>query len=322
MFEDYYSNLLHHCALCPRQCHADRFSSKLGYCNTGAVFPVSSICLHHGEEPVISGKRGICNIFFSHCNLQCRYCQNYQISSNVIGVGPIVLELEEIITQLEVHLKNKITRIGFVSPSHVLPQVEIIMKRLRERNWNPVFVYNTNGYDRSEQIRSLEGRIQVYLPDLKYTDGSVSKAYSDAADYPFYAKEAIKEMFRQKGSEIILDEQGEILSGLIIRHLVIPGQVENSIACLRFIAEELSPDVSVSLMSQYHPVPATIKHRCLGRTLNKEEYAQVRHELEKLGMQNGWIQELESSAYYFPDFNRPHPFEEKNHHGGRGEHGE
>ncbi|MFO8101312.1 MAG: radical SAM protein [Dehalococcoidia bacterium] len=298
---------LHNCTLCPRDCGADRFSDRLGYCRSGAGFGISSIFAHRGEEPVISGPRGICNIFFSHCNMQCIYCQNYQISRN--GCPHPDMPLDEVIDQIERILARGIKMVGFVSPSHYLPQMRLIMKALAGRGRNPIYVFNTNGYDRKETIESLEDSMGVYLPDLKYMDEALAKNYSDAPGYPNIAAEAITEMFRQKGPDIVLNDEGVIESGLIIRHLVLPGQVQNSKECLRFIAEELSTSVHISLMSQYYPTPPVSGHSELDRHLRAEEYAEVLVEFEKLGFWRGWVQDLASPHHYLPDFTRPNVFE-------------
>jgi putative pyruvate formate lyase activating enzyme len=271
---------------------------------------VGSICLHRGEEPVF-GEQGICNIFFTHCNLKCLYCQNHQISrSNAPNIAFTLTE-RELLDQVEACLEQYVACVGFVSPSHVLPQVEAIMAGLQQRGRKPVFVMNTNAYDKAEKIASLESRMNVYLPDLKYLDSDLAEAYSGARDYPEVAQKALKEMFRQKGPELRLDARGIIQSGLIIRHLVLPGQVENSKAVLRFIAQELSKDVTLSLMAQYAPIPAVVGHPLLGRNLLAEEYEQVLAEMDRLGLENGWMQALESQNHYCPDFAQTHPFEKK-----------
>ncbi|HWR83450.1 MAG TPA: radical SAM protein [Candidatus Deferrimicrobium sp.] len=304
-----WSAALSDCSCCPRECHADRASGRLGYCRTAAGFSVASICAHRGEEPVISGTHGICNIFFTRCNMQCVYCQNYEISRTRGLVVEHLLSLEDLVARIEKHLDAGCKSVGFVSPSHVLPQVKAIMTALWARGRRPVFVYNTNAFDKTEAIRSLEGMIDVYLPDLKYMDRRLTREFSDTPDYPDVAAAAIKEMFRQKGAEIRLDDDGLITSGLIIRHLVLPGHIENSKAALRFIARQLSPDIHISLMSQFNPTPAVTDHPDLGRRLTSEEYDEVVEELERLGFHRGFLQELSSAEHYCPSFENEHPFE-------------
>lgn len=297
------------CCSCPRMCNAMRSKGETGYCNTDNKFHISSICLHKGEEPAISGPNGICNIFFSRCNMQCIYCQNYQISTTEPGVQDAILTIDEIVKQVEYYLDNGCTHVGFVSPSHVITQMREIIAALHKRGRKPVLVYNSNGYDNAATIRSLEGIIDVYLPDLKYFDPEIAEAYSGAKNYPQIASSAIREMYRQKGSTLIMSEDGCALSGLIIRHLVLPGHIENSKAVVRFIAQELSPLIHVSLMSQYYPVPRVEGHPNLGRLLNHAEYQQVVDEMESFGIFRGWIQDIESHENYRPDFERTHPFE-------------
>ncbi len=299
-----------HCMLCPRGCGADRIYGELGYCEVGTELPISSICCHMGEEPVLSGKHGICNIFFAHCNLQCIYCQNHQISSNRLSTSSVAVSLENAVRQIEEILDHGARGVGFVSPSHCLMQMRMIMQALSERGRHPAYVYNTNSYDLAETISSLETSIDVYLPDMKYMDNNLAHEYSDVADYVEVAGAAVREMYRQRGAEIELDDEGHITRGLIIRHLVLPGHVENSVAVLRFIADELSPDVHVSLMSQYHPTAAVQEHPILSRRLHPGEYEQVLDEFERLGFHRGWAQDVSSPSNYLPDFDKDHPFEE------------
>jgi putative pyruvate formate lyase activating enzyme len=299
---------LRDCDLCPRECRADRFSGSLGYCKSGATFSISSICIHKGEEPAVSREKGICNIFFSHCNLQCIYCQNFQISDNRTEGSTMEMSLEEVIRQVTAILDGGINKVGFVSPSHFIPQVQSIINTLRSLGYDPVFVYNTNGYDKAESLRLLEGMIDVYLPDLKYMDPGLGVEYSDAPGYPEVASMALKEMFRQKGAVLHLCDDGTAESGIIIRHLVLPGHTENSIKVLNFIASELSPKLHVSLMSQYYPTPGVSCHPELKNVVSVEEYGMVVDEMERLGIYNGWIQELDSASHYRPDFEREVPF--------------
>ena len=300
---------LRSCRICPRNCNADRFSAKPGYCKADASFNISSICIHRGEEPAISGDKGICNIFFTHCNLQCIYCQNHQISYNAVDFSAQKMELEEVLRQIVKILGTGINHVGFVSPSHFIPQVKVIVNSLRTLGLNPVFVYNTNAYDYPESIRGLESYIDIYLPDFKYSDSDLGRKYSDVRDYPEIALSAIKEMLRQKGIELPVNNSGYAMKGIIIRHLVLPGHPENSINVLRTIAKELSNDLHLSLMSQYYPTYKVINHEFLGRTLKSREYSRVVNELEELGFENGWIQELSSQINYRPDFEEEHPFE-------------
>ena len=302
-------NLLSACNLCPRECKTDRFAAGDGYCTTDASLNISSICIHRGEEPVISGPEGICNIFFSGCNLRCIFCQNHEISGPGREVQGNKFSLNRTLDTIEDLLSESVKAIGFVSPSHVVPQVKAIIRGLHKRGLKPLTVYNTNGYDKAEVIDSLEGLIDVYLPDYKYVTPEIAKKYSDAADYPSVVLRALKRMYYQKGSTLLLDEEGRAEKGILIRHLVLPGHSEESKRVLKSIAEELSSGMHVSLMSQYHPTDYVKDHNDLGRTLYRSEYESVAEEMEKLGFRNGWLQEMESNINYRPDFSRENPFE-------------
>ncbi len=298
------------CSICPRECHVDRNTPKLGFCQSGVGFSISSIFPHRGEEPVLSGPRGICNIFFNRCNLQCVYCQNYEISRNRETPEQEITGISEILARIESVLDRGINLVGFVSPSHFIPQMKVIINALNLLRPGLRFVFNNGGYDKPEIIRDLEGSIAVYLPDFKYMDEDLARRYSQAPRYPQIAAACLNEMFRQKGSNLWLDDDGIAQSGLIIRHLVLPGAVENSKRVLRFIAEEFSPAVHVSLMSQYWPTPAVRGHLQLGRHVTREEYEDVVAEFTRLGFYRGWVQEIDSPDHYRPQFSADKPFNE------------
>ena len=305
---DLHLEILHNCKVCPRNCGVDRFFSRDGWCGSDAGFNISSICIHHGEEPAISGKSGICNIFFSRCNLACIYCQNHQISNRRGEVPEKQLSLREVVDCVKGFLDKGCTAVGFVSPSHYLPHVKAIIDALRQDGRNPTFVYNTNSYDKAEEIRQLESYIDVYLPDLKYLDNTLSRLYSGAFNYPEFAKTAIKEMYRQKGSTLHYNDDGQAVCGLIIRHLILPGNGEGSKAVLEWIAWELSPSVAISLMSQYFPAGKALGNSVLNRKIDRGEYNTLVEEMEKLGFYKGWIQDLQSHGHYRPDFGSDMPF--------------
>ena len=184
------------CALCPRECHVNRWESANGICRSDASFNIASICIHKGEEPVISGPNGICNIFFTNCNLQCIYCQNHQISDVLIARQSFRMELKDIVKEITAILDRGINMVGFVSPSHFIPQMKVIIQALKEKGYSPVWVYNTNAYDKAATLKSLEGLIDVYLPDFKYMDPLLARSFSKAGDYPEAATSAIREMYR------------------------------------------------------------------------------------------------------------------------------
>lgn len=295
------------CRVCPRNCRVNRLMGEKGVCGSNAAFNISSIVAHHGEEPVISWKNGICNVFFSRCNLSCIYCQNYQISCNRGEVNEREMMLDEVVDSIIEKLNEGCHAVGFVSPSHFIPHVKAIIESLRVSGYNPVFVYNTNAYDHVLEIRELEDYIDIYLPDYKYADNKLALRFSKVGDYREVAMSTIREMYRQKGSTLVMNENGYAERGLIIRHLVLPGNVLNSLAVLNDIAG-ISASLAVSLMAQYGPVPAVQQHPVLGRVLHADEYEQVKAELENLGFYKGWVQELESSDHYRPDFESDNPF--------------
>jgi putative pyruvate formate lyase activating enzyme len=309
LYDSHDQSTLENCTLCPRECRVNRFKGGLGYCGMDAGLNIASVCVHKGEEPIISGTDGICNIFFSGCNLHCIYCQNYEISNTKIITSTSGMKMETVLDKVEEVLSSGINTVGFVSPSHMVPMVKAIIKGLKSRNLYPVTVYNTNSYDKKETIQSLSEMIDVYLPDYKYVTDDISSEFSDAIDYPEVALKAIKEMYYQKGSTLRVDEKGRVENGMLLRHLVLPGHVEESKNVLRSIAWELSPGVHLSLMSQYNPISLVKNHNFLNRSLYKEEYEAVIEEMEKLGFRNCLIQDMDSNQSYNPDFMKENPFE-------------
>jgi putative pyruvate formate lyase activating enzyme len=287
------TELLSCCTLCPRECRVNRFLGDTGYCRMDAGLNIASICIHRGEEPPISGPDGICNIFFAGCNLRCIYCQNHDISRPDNECIKTSLSLESTLDQIE----------------NVVPQVKAVIRGLNARGLRPITVYNTNSYDKPEVIESLMGLIDVYLPDYKYITPETANEFSGADDYSEVALKALKKMYYQKGSTLSLDEQGRAENGMLIRHLVLPGYVEESKRVLRSIAEELSAGVHLSLMSQYHPIPLVKSHPVLNRSLYKSEYEAIAETMENLGFRNGWVQDMDSFLNYRPDFKRENPFE-------------
>lgn len=298
------------CTLCPRQCGVDRLVGPTGFCRIDDGLAIAAITRHRGEEPVLCGERGICNVFFGHCNLRCRFCQNVQISRNHTPIKGANWSLAQVVEQIIAILETGINHLGFVSPSHMVVQMVAIIEALHSRGRHPIVVYNSNGYDRVATLRALEGLVDVYLPDFKYSDTTLAGHYSAAPDYPEVAAAALAEMYRQKGNLLHLDDDGLAERGLIVRHLVLPGAVANSLGVLRLLAEDLSPRLSLSLMSQYQPTAAVADDPLLSRTLLPAEYDQVVAEMERLGFTHGWVQDVASPAYYNPDFKKDSPFGE------------
>ncbi|MDL2239786.1 radical SAM protein [Bacteroidales bacterium OttesenSCG-928-K03] len=289
------------CNLCAHNCNIDR-NHKLGFCKIDDKIYISTICVHKGEEPVIGGEKGICNVFFNHCNLQCSYCQNFQISDNHFDLRKSNLDLESVYSKIAKILDCGINSLGLVSPTPYIPRIYELVNLLHSRKYFPTIVYNTNAYENVKTILDLESIVDIYLPDYKYANNEIAEKYSLISNYPETALAAIKEMYRQKGSKLILDENGIAKQGLIIRHLVLPSNIENSKSVLLNIALEISPKIHISLMSQYYPIFKSNNHPEINRKLTFDEYNTVVNFMDELGLENGWIQELVSAENYLPDF--------------------
>lgn len=303
-------NFLKNCSLCPRLCGVDRFTENKGFCHSGFYPIVSSFTAHRGEEPLISGTNGAGNIFFGNCNLACVYCQNYEISQNWLRECKNQISFEQL-ADIMIHLQNKeCHNIGLVSPTHFTYQILEALDIAISRGLKIPIIYNSNGYDSVEVLKLLEGIIDIYLPDFKYGLNEDAKEYSKVNNYFDFASMAIKEMFRQVGSDLII-EDGVLKRGLIIRHLVLPNNLAESEKIFKFISEELSDEVYISLMSQYYPTNKASQYILLNRTLRFSEYQKAINLLEKYNLKNGWIQHLESYDYYRPRFleSRENPFE-------------
>lgn len=291
------------CVLCPRACHVDRASGQLGYCRLPAKIVMDCALAHHGEEPPLSGKRGAGTIFLSSCNLGCVYCQNYQISQSTEGRQLDTVQLMEVMLDLQNrHCHN-------IEPVTPTPQAPLVMEALflaRERGLTIPFVYNCGGYENPDVIGLLDGMVDIYLPDFKYGLEEDAVEFSAAPGYPRFALDSLKEMVRQVGDDLEL-ENGVAKKGVIVRHLVLPGKIENSKEVLKLIKKEISLNVPISLMSQYTPVAPVRQHPLLGRRINKDEYKQVLDFALKLGFKNLFIQEV-NEYKLTPDFDREKPF--------------
>jgi putative pyruvate formate lyase activating enzyme len=301
---------LKRCNLCPRQCFVNRVEGKRGSCHSGVLPVVSSFCAHKGEEPVLSGSRGSGTIFFGNCNMSCVYCQNYQISqdheaqrANEISTTELARHMVYLQDELQCH------NINLVSPSHFVPQIVRAVLEAVPMGLHLPLVYNTGGYDYLETIKQLEGIIDIYLPDLRYSSDRWAMRYSMAPMYVRSARAAIREMHRQVG-RLEVDDDGVAVKGLIVRHLILPGDLAGSEDSLKWLAEEISPRVAVSIMSQYYPAHKSASIPELARSITAEEYARVVKMVEETGLQNGWVQDMGADANYRPDFKRElHPFE-------------
>jgi putative pyruvate formate lyase activating enzyme len=305
--------LLSACTVCPRDCGNDRLAGVLASCASGLHPVVSSATPHFGEEPCLSGTRGAGNVFFGNCNLRCVYCQNWQISQDYQGQRSNEISVERLAEILLGLQERGCHNIGFVSPTHYAPQMaKAVLIAAREGLRLPI-VYNTNAYDSVEVLCLLEGIVDVYLPDLKYADDAAGWQYSKVPEYPRRAREALAEMFRQKGSTLVFGEDGLVKSGLLVRLLVLPNGVAGTSESLAWIAEALSPRVAVSLMSQYYPIHRAgedPRYASLSRSITAGEWEEALAALEGNGLEKGYRQELETAnRYYRPDFrDRETPF--------------
>jgi putative pyruvate formate lyase activating enzyme len=290
---------LSNCRICPRECGADRLRGAVGFCGVDSRIRVARIALHHWEEPPLSGTCGSGAIFFAGCNLGCVFCQNHPISHQRFGA---IMETEELADECLRLQAAGAHNINLVTGSHFIPQIAAMLQSAKSRGLIIPVVYNTSAYEKVDALRHLAGLVDVYLPDLKYRSVTLSQNYSGAADYFTVASRAILEMFRQCGP-VVLSPDGIIRSGLIIRHLILPGTAADSKDCLRWIKANLPAGIFVSLMAQYYPLPELKLTGDLNRKITNDEYEEVLDELFRLGMEDGFVQELDSAAPDFiPDF--------------------
>lgn len=280
-------NSLKQCVICPRRCNVDRTAGMLGFCRASEKVRVYSYIAHRGEEPPLSGTKGSGTIFFSHCNMKCVYCQNYYFSQLDEGEETPAKNLAGIMINLQ---KTGCHNINLVTPTHFVPQILNALEIALEDGLTIPIVYNTSGYDSPETLRILNGIIDVYLPDMRYSDNNMAMKYSLAPDYVEYNRESVKEMYRQSGN-LVTDDNGIALSGVIIRLLVLPNNISGTIDSLKFIRKNISKNVYLSIMSQYHPVHKAAQYKELSRGITTAEYQNVVDEAKKLGLNNGWIQE-------------------------------
>jgi putative pyruvate formate lyase activating enzyme len=292
------------CDICPRECHVNRLQDELGYCRSGHLPIVAAICSHHGEEPAISGSRGSGTVFFGNCNMRCVYCQNYQISQNWKKQKSRQIDCHALAESM-LYLQDELGchNINFVSPSHFIPQLVRAVLEAVPMGLRVPLVYNTSGYDSVASLKELDGIVSIYLPDLRYASDDWARKFSHTPDYVARARQAIKEMYRQVGN-LIVDEFGLAQRGLIVRHLILPNGLAGSEESLTWLTRELSPTVTVSIMSQYLPLHWSQRIPLLSRTISVTEYETVLQLLSDIGIVNGWIQEIGAAENYVPDFER------------------
>jgi len=294
--------ILKRCVLCPRMCQVDRIAGEKGFCRLAAGMVMSSALPHHGEEPPLSGCRGAGTIFFTSCNLKCVYCQNYQISHAPAGRPVSAEELAGIMLDIEALGCHNVEP---VTPTPHLTGIMEALRIARERGLSVPFVFNCGGYERKEILRLIDGMVEIYLPDFKYGLDEMGKSCSGVPDYPRHALSSLREMVRQVGDALEI-EDGVARRGILVRHLVLPGRTDNSLTALKLI-REVSPLIPLSLMSQYTPIPAVQGHPLLGRRVTREEYERVVNAALDLGFEELYTQEVDDRALN-PDFDREKPF--------------
>jgi putative pyruvate formate lyase activating enzyme len=292
------------CVLCPRKCHVDRTAGELGYCRLPEKIIMDCAVAHRGEEPPLSGTNGAGTIFLSSCNLGCIYCQNCQISHNTQGRNLTILQLATVMLDLQ---KSGCHNVEPVTPTPQTPQVMEALLMARAEGLKIPFVYNCGGYENPDIIKLLDGMVDIYLPDFKYGLEKDAVDFSSAPGYPRFALDSIKEMVKQVGDGLEIKD-GVAQKGVIIRHLVLPGRIDNSKEVLRIIKKEISTSVFLSLMSQYTPVAKVRNHPILKRRITKHEYEQVTDYALKLGFDNIFVQEV-NDYELTPDFDQSNPFD-------------
>lgn len=260
--------IIENCRLCPRECEVDRMGDEKGFCRTGRLAMVSSFNPHFGEEEPLVGTHGSGTIFMTNCNLLCVFCQNWEISHH--GEGSEVNS--KTLADMMLHLQRQgCHNINFVTPTHVVPQILDALSYAVEDGLDIPLVYNTGGYDSVETLRLLDGIFDIYMPDFKFWDVEMARKYLKAPDYPEKAREALKEMHRQVG-DLVIDDKGIALRGIILRHLVMPGGTAGTKEIMHFIAKEISTNTYVNIMDQYRPCGNAYRYPSLDRRITAEEY--------------------------------------------------
>ena len=289
------------CTLCPRECRVDRTRGKKGTCRAATKIRVAKAVPHFGEEPPVSGSKGSGTIFFSFCSLNCCFCQNFQISQENIGQDVSENALAKKMLSLQ---EKGCHNINLVSASHFIPQIIGALCIAVEAGLSLPLVYNTSGYENLWTLKQLEGIVDVYLPDAKYSDDAAAQKYSGVKNYSNTNLLALKEMFRQVG-HLNLDKSGFALNGLIVRHLVLPEHLSNTKNILKNLKNAIGTELSISFMSQYRPSHKAAKNKGLSVPLSEEEYLEAVDFLYALGFKNGWVQEWEPyDKSFVPDFKK------------------
>ena len=272
--------ILKSCTLCPRQCGVDRTAGETGFCSAGSHARVASYAPHFGEEPQLVGTHGSGTVFFSHCNLKCCFCQNYDISIQGTGIDAAPGQLASVMLELQ---DRGCHNINLVTPTHVVPQFLEELDRAADHGLNLPIVYNTSGYDRVPVLKLLDGIVDIYMPDIKFFDPDLAEQACQAADYPDAVRAAVKEMHRQVG-DLVVDEKGVAVRGLLVRHLVLPEDMAGTEAVMAFIKDEISPDTYINVMSQYRPAGDAHKVRRLARAVTPDEFRAALQTAQSYGL--------------------------------------
>lgn len=289
--------MLERCDICPHECNCNRSEGKIGRCKATDKIRIALYSTHDFEEPCISGEHGSGTVFFSNCNLNCIYCQNYEISQLGKGRDITIEELSDIFLKQQ---EKGVENINLVTPTSYVLQIIEAIKIAKSKGLELPILYNTNAYEKVETLKLLEGYIDIYLPDLKYAENNLGEEYSKINNYFEIATGAIQEMIRQVGAPK-LDEDGKMKKGVMVRHLVLPNQIENSKKVLKWIKENLAKDIYVSVMAQYFPTYKAKEVEKLNRKLTKEEWREIEDYIEELEIENGYVQELgEHEEEYVP----------------------
>lgn len=292
------------CTLCPRECKVDRIQGKLGYCGESAICRVSFIGPHFGEEPSFTGSKGSGTVFFSGCSSQCFFCQNYQISIQHDG-HPVTSE--ELLSEVRALLLKGVHNLNFVTPDHFWPHIQSLCRTLREEGVRVPKLFNSSGYQQPERVAAYAEEMDIFLPDFKFAEPELAEICMKDKRYPEIALKALREMVKAKGFLEPWDTTGvkTAVRGVLVRHLVLPGHVENSLKVLNLLYEAFGPGLPLSIMSQFRPVPACFEKKKFGSALSSKEYEQVLDLVEKLGFERVYIQHLEEETSFLPDFKDP-----------------
>ena len=274
------------CQICPHKCKVNRKEGELGICRSGEEVIISSYNAHFGEEPPLSGRFGSGTIFFTHCNLKCVYCQNYPISQLGNGNKVSLLKLAKIMLELQ---EKKCHNVNLVTPTHFVYQILQSIKIAIELGLHIPIVYNTSGYESVHTLKLLKGIVEIYLPDARYANNRIAEKYSAAPHYFEVMKRALKEMYRQVG-DLLIDKNSIAVSGLIVRHLILPEGQSGTRKIMNFISQEISPHTYISLMAQYFPAFKAEQYAKLSRRISREEYREALKAFREEGLENGWFQ--------------------------------